>query len=169
MFDPRLSVHQPFSCSLALMSDDEARCVTQGWSSRWGAAGRLPGRLRDCKQIFDLNFFTLSTRQTLADASKWRVNGEERQVGERIGLVHLRQIVLKFVGVFSVFNIKGKHINAAKRKDRACSSKGSGLKICYKALSVVDIEEKHVNAKLSSIVYCWVDKFNLMQILPAHA
>lgn len=68
------------------MSDDAAPCVTWSWTARWGAAGRLPGRLGDCKQIFDLDFFTVSL-VTQASASKLRENGEGRRLRERAGIV----------------------------------------------------------------------------------
>lgn len=77
-----------------------APCVTSGWTARWGAAGGLPGRLGDCKQIFDLDFFTVSL-VTQADASRRRENGEGRRLRERAGLVK-RGIFLYSVKGFSI-------------------------------------------------------------------
>lgn len=60
------------------MTADEASCVPKGCSARWGATGRLPGRLRDCKQIFDFNFVTLSDSTN----SDRRIEAESKRGGE---------------------------------------------------------------------------------------
>lgn len=73
------------------------------------------------------------------------------QLREATELFHQRKVItLLEYSVSLTTNVI--HISTTKRKNRACSSKENGRKIWYKALGVVDVEEKHVDANLSSAV-----------------